>query len=72
MNKSSKMNTLDSYGDVLTVRELAAVLRIGKNAAYDLVRAGTVTSIRVGHKYLVPKNRIFDFLKTMNYTDRVD
>jgi excisionase family DNA binding protein len=72
MNKNEKVNTLGNYGDVLTVRELAAVLRIGKNAAYDLVRDGTVTSIRVGHKYLVPKNRIFDFLETINYTGRVD
>jgi excisionase family DNA binding protein len=72
MNKSNKANTLDSYGDVLTVRELAAVLRIGKNAAYDLVRDGTVTSIRVGHKYLVPKNRILDFLRAMSDNSRVD
>jgi len=63
---------LDNYNDVLTVKEMAKVLRIGKNAAYDLVREGAVVSIKVGRKYLVPKNCILDFLSSMNYHKDVD
>jgi excisionase family DNA binding protein len=63
---------LNDCRDVLTVMEMAGVLRIGKNAAYALVRDGTVPSVRVGRKYLVPKNCMFDFLKAAPYTGRVD
>jgi excisionase family DNA binding protein len=73
MNKEVQKNAaLNDYRDVLTVMEMAGVLRIGKNAAYDLVKSGAVASVRVGKKYLVPKNCIFDFLKAMPYTGRVD
>jgi excisionase family DNA binding protein len=73
MNKEErKYVALNDYSDVLTVMEMANILRIGKNAAYALVRDGTVSSVRVGRKYLVPKNCIFDFLKAMPYTGRVD
>ena len=63
---------LNKYGDVLTVIETAKVLRIGKNAAYELVRDGKITSIRVGRKYLIPKQCILDFLKIISYNESVD
>jgi excisionase family DNA binding protein len=46
---------LENYRDVLTVREVAEALRIGKNAAYILVREKKIYSLRVGRKYLIPK-----------------
>ena len=64
-NENKNPNVLDNYSDVLTVLELAAVLRIGKNAAYALVRDGAVSSVRIGRKYLIPKNRILAFLSKM-------
>ena len=63
---------LSDYGDVLTVKELAEVLRIGKNAAYSLVRDGKVVGIRVGRKLLIPKIRIVDFLNEIRYNMPVD
>jgi excisionase family DNA binding protein len=67
MNKENKKRVaLEDYGDVLTVRELAAILRIGKNAAYALISDGAIVSVRVGRKYLVPKNCILDFLYAMS------
>jgi excisionase family DNA binding protein len=72
LEQKRKNPTLDNYSDMLTVLELAAVLRIGKNAAYDLVRDGAVASIRVGRKYLVPKICILDFLGATVYHGDVD
>ncbi|GHV13299.1 hypothetical protein FACS1894219_07920 [Clostridia bacterium] len=63
---------LDNYRDVLTVKELAEVLRIGKNAAYDLVRTRAVASVRIGRKYLVPKRKVIEFLGDSCYNSRVD
>jgi hypothetical protein len=41
--------------DLVQVPELAAWLRIGINAAYELVRRKDVKSIKVGRRLLVPK-----------------
>jgi hypothetical protein len=73
MNKEKKKSAvLDDYGAVLAVQEVAAALRIGKNAACAPVRGGTVSSVRLGRKYLAPKNCMFDFLKAAPYNNRVD
>lgn len=42
----------------VTVDETAAILGIGRNAAYDGVRAGTIPSIRVGRRILVPRGAL--------------
>ena len=60
---------LKDYPDVLTVLQLAQVLGIGKNAAYALVRAGTVGRLKVGRKYLVPKRCVIDFLNSPRYNN---
>ena len=48
----------------LTVVEAASVLRIGRTAAYNLVRCGKLRSVRVGKTIRVPRDAIFDFLKS--------
>jgi len=44
--------------DFLTVRELARVLRIGRNQAYALVNTGQVASCRLGASIRVPKTAL--------------
>jgi excisionase family DNA binding protein len=41
-------------GTTLTVTEAADVLRIGRSAAYEAVRAGQIPSLRIGRRVLVP------------------
>ena len=40
---------------VLTVLEVAKILRIGRISAYQAIARGDVPSIRVGRRILVPK-----------------
>ena len=54
--------TLEDAPDVLTVRELAMVLRIGKNQAYALVNSGAVWSRRIGPSIRIPKPAVERFL----------
>lgn len=57
------MKTLfDSYPDVVSVEEIQQMLRIGKNAVYQLLKDGAIKSIKVGKRYVVPKKYIVDFL----------
>lgn len=45
---------MDSEKKILTVEELAKVLRISKNLVYRQVRAGKIYSIKCGDRYLIP------------------
>ena len=47
---------------VLSVDDLARVLGIGKNTAYDLVRSGRIKSLRVGHQLRISKSALLEFL----------
>ena len=47
----------------LRVEELIPILNIGRNTAYELVRSGTIRSIRVGRKILIPKSEVIRFLE---------
>jgi len=50
------------YPDVISVEDLQSMLHIGRNAAYGLLKAGTIATIRIGKKYIIPKNNVIDFL----------
>ncbi len=54
--------TLDELPLVLRVEDLMAVLGIGRNAAYALVRSGQIRSLKVGCKIIIPKQAIEEFL----------
>lgn len=44
------------------VEEVGPLLGLGRNSIYELIRSGTLRSIRVGRKILVPKSAIEEFL----------
>ena len=53
--------TFDALPLFLTVPQVAAVLGIGRNTAYGMIRNGQLRSVRVGRQIRVPK----DALKTI-------
>jgi excisionase family DNA binding protein len=52
----------DDLPDVLTPAEVQSFLRLGRNATYDLLRAGTIRSVRLGQKYLIPLQAVRELL----------
>lgn len=46
----------------LKVDEMAQILSISRNSAYELVRSGRIRAIRVGRIYRIPKSAIDEFL----------
>ena len=48
---------------ILSVDELANILGIGRNTAYDLIRCGRIRSVRIGHKIKIPKDSLLEFLQ---------
>ncbi len=55
--------------DFLTVQELQDMLRISKNKSYELISRDDFPKIKIGKKYLIPKNEYQKFLKRSLYKE---
>ena len=53
---------LEAYDDVLSIREVQQILKVGRNRAYALIANGEIKSIRLGRIYRIPKKYLIDFL----------
>jgi excisionase family DNA binding protein len=42
-------------GRVMTLNEVAAVLRISRGSAYEAAKRGEIPTVRIGHRILVPR-----------------
>lgn len=56
------VSTLESLPLLLTVGEMASVLRIGRNSAYQLVKDGNIQSIHVGRSIRISRNALIQFM----------
>jgi len=54
--------TIKNYPDILTIHDIMSILRIGRGKVYELLKDGTIKSIRVGKKYIIPKKSVEQFL----------
>ena len=55
----------EKFDDILTVVELCKALNIGKNYAYDYLKKGIIKSIKIGNKYLIPKEFLIEFIRSI-------
>ena len=53
---------LTEFGDTLTPDEARQVLGVGRNTIYSILGDGTLKSIKIGKKYIIPKTAILAFL----------
>ena len=51
---------------ILTPPQLAEILGIGRNAAYELVRCGKIRSVRIGRQIRIPREALIEFLEKDN------
>ena len=51
-----------NYPDVVSIKELMEMLKIGRFTAYNLVKTGELKSIRIGNQYKIPKQFIIEYL----------
>ncbi|HQA59154.1 MAG TPA: helix-turn-helix domain-containing protein [Acetivibrio sp.] len=55
------------YPDVMTVRQLAKALGIGKNKAYEMLKKQVISSIKLGRKYIIPRQYLLDYIEASRY-----
>ena len=48
---------------ILTVAEVATVMRVSKMTVYRLVHGGELPAIRVGRSFRVPEQAVHDYLR---------
>jgi excisionase family DNA binding protein len=53
---------------VIKVEDLARMLSIGRNTAYELVRSGRIRSIKIGRTYRIPLSAVEDYLNASDET----
>ena len=51
------------YPDVVGIREVQKMLKIGRNKVYELLRKNEIKSIRIGNKYIIPKQSVIEFVE---------
>ena len=50
------------YPDIVTVKDLQAMLGISRHVAYDLLGEGEISCIRLGNAYKIPKINVIDYI----------
>lgn len=60
---------LKQYPDILTVRDVAKILKIGINSAYMLIKSGEIASHKIGRIYRIPKVCLIKYLRSAKQND---
>lgn len=60
---TESLMTLEQYPDVLTVSDMATILRINKSTAYHLLKNGIIPHRRIGTAYRISKNALISFIE---------
>jgi excisionase family DNA binding protein len=60
----SSTSALRLLPEVLTAREAAAILRVGRNQLYQAVARGELSAIRIGRSIRIPKHALLALLAT--------
>ena len=63
---NSNYHSFDELPLTLRVEDLMPILGIGRNTAYELVRCGTIRSIRIGKQLRIPKQALIDYLSDVD------
>lgn len=70
MNRAELELLLASYPDMLTVDEVATVLRIHRRSIQRWAREGRFATVRVGRSYRVPRTEILRWMLESTQTIR--
>ena len=50
------------FKDVVTVDDVTKMLHVSRVTVYKLLKSGRIRALKVGKKYIIPKQSIIDFL----------
>ena len=53
----------ESYDDILTITDVAEILKIGTTQAYKIVRSGELKGFKEGKDWKIPKSSLANYIK---------
>ena len=56
-------SSVDELPLVMCVPQLAKLLGIGRNAAYEIVNSGRIRSVKIGRTIRIPKSAVIEFIE---------
>ena len=62
-NKDAYRLMLKEYPDVLNIEQMCEVLGISKKTGYKLLQSNTITCMKVGRTYRIPKIHLIAYLR---------
>jgi len=62
-------NIFESYSDIVSVDDIMRMLGIGKSSVYSLLKTNQIKHVRVGRKYIIPKQAVIDFINGVCYNN---
>jgi len=66
LSMEKRPTSFDELPLVLTIDELAPLLNIGRNTAYELVRSNQIRSVKIGSQYRILKHELQEYLGLPN------
>lgn len=57
----------EPYDDILTIEEVAELLRIGMTQAYRIVRSGNLKGYKEGKDWKIPKQALINYVVSQNH-----
>lgn len=57
------MPSLESYPDLLTTEEVAAILRKSDQVIRRMFGSGELPAVRIGHRWYMPKARLLEIIE---------
>ena len=61
---------LREYPDVMDIEQMSRALGISMKTGYGLIRSGSVTALKVGRAWRIPKVHLLTYLKVLGKEER--
>jgi excisionase family DNA binding protein len=55
-------NNDDGVPDIMNAKDISDYLRVNVNKAYELFHRGDFPSMKLGNRYIIPKNKFLEWL----------
>ena len=62
LNLNDYNNIFADYKDVVNIKDLQKMLRIGRNLAYKLIRQNKIEHLKINNRIFIPKQNVIKFL----------
>ena len=59
----------ETYPDVVNIEQIMNMLKLGKSKVYELLRNNIIRHVKIGSKYIVPKQAVIDLFNDIWYSD---